>query len=182
MQIKLFIELRVNTQFICSGSYITYGSLARFLHDIAQITCKLNLACSRHNLSFHTENVSSAFSPRQTVYKTYLVFLLTADIFIFGRTQKVKQILGFNIHALDFALGNSAGTFSAYGSNRSFQTSDTGFSGIVADDCQDRRIRNSQHIAVYSVLFSLLRQEMPFGYLKFLLIGIACKLYYLHPV
>ncbi|MPM08794.1 hypothetical protein SDC9_55110 [bioreactor metagenome] len=127
MYVSFFEHCIIYVEFFCIRLDIAQRSHGRFLHYIAQLTCKLKFSVSLHGVDFNKQSLSAGLSPCKPCYNTHLVFLICQIIVILWYSKIIFKVQIVNSNCLFLFLCNLYSRFSHKFSYISFQISNSGF-------------------------------------------------------
>ena len=83
MNIRVFVEIRIETQFDGIGADPGQRRLCRFLHDLANLTGYGQMASALRNIRFDKKNIAADVRPRKSHSHTRHVCHLVQFIAVF---------------------------------------------------------------------------------------------------
>ena len=181
MYILGFIKIRIDSEYIGVCSNIGYCRFCAFLHNIAKVTCKHNLARTVQRGYFYRQKGSANACPCQSVYGAHRIF--------FGNLIQRKSLwsqIFFNIlrcyserFCAAFQFNRS---FSAQRCNALFQISDACLACIAFNNRINRIVSYLKLSGSQVMFFHLFFYEMFFGNMEFFKRCIRIEFYYFHSV
>ena len=182
MNILILIETIIQLKAVRHRADKADGSRARFLHHIAQGTGKFHFTAALQDVHFYAQQLTAHAGPCQSVDNADRVGRKQLLFFILRSAEIVGKIFNGEANLLLFLLYNFGSRLTHQLSDQSLERTHTRFGGITLYDTHICRIRDRHLFAGQTVLFHLLREQMPFGDLQFFLRRVAGKLNDFHSV
>ena len=87
----------INTVFISLASYVAYGGFCTFLHNVSEISGKLNFSASVKSGNLNRKKRAANLRPSKTVNCSYRIFSRYFILGIFFTTKKIRNIIFVNL-------------------------------------------------------------------------------------
>ena len=172
----------VNAQPFGVGMHEGQCCLCAFLHHIAQLARKHQLAAARHRLHLYLQRIAAGAGPCKAVDKTDFVFMRPCVVIVPWPAEILVYARLGETHLLGLAVAYVACGLSAYTAHHPFKAAHTGLGCVAAYYVWIQRVGYCQHALFKAVLLHLLWQKMALGYLYFFRFKVAGYLYDLHSV
>ena len=193
MPIGLTEDVRCQTKAFSASTYDRACGFDGFLHHVAKATRALDLTLAREHRRFDREQITTDFRPSQTVDLTDHRFLLSD-----AETKALHAQIRFDVRRVDHqggCLSNLTATLrlglchqrvlhtlAANLADLTFQTTDTGFARVVANDVNDGFISNRQFVFLQTVRLELLRDQVTLGDVQLFIFRVARQMDHFHTV
>ena len=182
MGIQGFVEIILQAQLFGPAADVGIGRFGGFLHYIAQLSRKNQIALAFDGDRFCIQHFAACHGPGQTVDPSHGIGMFFRHGHEFHRAQVFFQ--GFRIKSRKAVIlqHHLLAYLAAEGSNGPFQFPDARLSGIAFDDSADEEIRETDILCLETVSLHLAGNEVLFGNLHLFLFRVARELDELHAV
>ncbi len=183
VDVAFFVEIRVDTQFFRTRTHHGQRSLNGLLHDFTQRAGVGQLAFTRHTGGFNGQQIAAHFRPRQTRYLAYTVLAVSTTIVVTLNTKVFVQVVAVNNDVLQALIEQQLfDRLTTQLGDFTLQATHARFTGVIANDADDRAVFNGQFAFFQCVTFNLLRQQVTTGNVQFFVFGVARKTDHFHTI
>src|SRR5215831_5379325 len=184
MEIRIFVKIRLETEFDCIGPYPSERRFGGFLHDVANLTGHSEMPSSSCDVGFDEQNVATDGRPRQSDYNAGTLYTFFHFLFklIFRRAEEFFDHTRCYDQARILAFQQTAGMFPADICNLPLEVSDTGLARVMPHDVMQGRILKFDLIGLQTTIVTTTGHEVVSGDLHLFLFGIAGQFDDFHTV
>ena len=183
VNVTLLVEVGIDAQLLGTGPNDGHGCLDRLLHHITQRTGVSELALARHVGGLDGEQIAPHFGPRQTTHLTHLVLVGGLAVIEALHPEELLEVLLIDLNMLDALVQqNALDRFATDLGDFALQTPHPGFTGVVTDHPDQRRILDGDLGGFQAVALDLLGNQMLLGNVELLIFGVTGEADHFHPV
>ena len=184
MHIEVAVKSGINAQLLGARTGKTIGDLGALLHDFAQLSSVLEAFAAFHLGGFDEERIATRRRPGQPGRHAgqFVAVLQFAAIAKARLAQQVFQIVGRDADSLGCGFGDLRDDFARSLADLAFQVAHAGLARVVADDLQQRLVREFELAGVQAIFAALARHQILRGDRLFFTFSIAAQLNDLHAV
>ena len=165
-----------------TGSRVRQRCLRGLFHHFAQLPGQQQIAFARHHPRFDEQHLATRRRIRQPGCHADLVLAGDDLLLKVRRSELLDHAAVRHRHRAGIAHDNRPSRFARHGRDLPLEVAHPGFAGVLANDPSQSRVRKTYLANSEAVLGQLARDQIAFGDLQFVVLGVARQIDDFEPV
>ena len=182
MNIILLEEISRNFIVFCNRTDIAYSRLCRFLHDIAELSGKVELPFTGHQIYLDLQGDAADRGPCEAADDADLIGIICGIDRILFIAEEILQIFLRDIHLFLLLLKDLTGCLSANARDLPLKRPHTGLACVPGDHIADCAVADYELTLFETVGLDLLRNQMILRNMELLVLRVGSDLDDFHTV